>query len=149
MKRLPIAAWLLLGSFCWAQDASMSTSSTTATPTAPKAAEEGMPKSGIDVMKLAICRDVKDRECVDPVTTAKLGESLVGWSQVRSGLGEVTIVHRWLHGGETLSSVPLVLKGSPYRTWSRKTLTEAGEWTLQVLNPEGEVLEETKVTVEK
>jgi hypothetical protein len=144
MKRLPIAALLLLGSFCWAEEASVPQASTPAAT----AANESMPKSGIEIMKAVICRELKDRQPVEELATAKVGETVIGWTQVRSGFGEVTITHRWLHGKEKVSDVPLAIKGSPYRTWSRKTLTEAGEWTLQVLNPEGEVLQEVRVNAE-
>jgi len=111
---------------------------------APQASK---PASGVEVLKLVICKGLDGRDPQDPVTTAKLGDSVVGWSQIRSENGDTNITHRWQLDGKTVADVPLAVKGSPYRTWSRKTLSEAGNWSLQVLNSDGQVLQETSVSV--
>lgn len=105
------------------------------------------PKSGIEVMKMVLCKDLKDHEPGDEVKDFKVGDVAVGWSQIRSGLGEVTITHRWRHNGDIISDIALPVKSSPYRTWSRKTLADPGSWTWQILNPQGEVLKEVSFTV--
>src|SRR5690242_12755531 len=104
---------------------------------APAKEAEAVPKSSIEVMRLVIAKNVQDREAQEEITAAKVDDVVVGWSQIRSGVGDVTVTHRWLHDKEKVADVPLTLKGSPYRTWSRKTLGEPGSWTLQVLNPQG------------
>src|SRR3954466_15699236 len=64
---------------------------------AEKNAGDEMPNTGVEVMKMVLAKDVKDHDPVEEITTAKVGDVVVGWSQIRSGMGEVTITHRWLH----------------------------------------------------
>jgi hypothetical protein len=138
------AALLLLGSFCFALE-SPTTGSTFVTPAA-----ESAPKGGVEVIKMTLCRDLKDREPVEEITTAKAGDTVVGWSQIRSGLGDnVNVIHRWLLNGQKISDITLPLHGSPYRTWSRKTVGEAGQWTWQIVTSQGDVLKEVQFTVSK
>ena len=106
-----------------------------------------VPPGGIEILRLVLCQSVQDHDPGPEITTAKVGDVVVGWTQVRSGLGEVTITHRWLHESENLGDVPLAVKGSPWRTWSRKTVSEPGNWKFQVLNSEGAVLKEASFTV--
>ena len=77
----------------------------------------------------------------------KVGDTVVGWTQIRSGMGEVTVTHRWLHEADNMGDVPLAVKSSPWRTWSRKTVSEAGNWKWQVLDSSGAVLKEVAFTV--
>jgi hypothetical protein len=135
---------LCLASICvFADDTAMPAAKDASAP----AAAEAVPDSSIEISKMALCMNVQDRECDQEVTTAKVGDTLVGWTQVRSGLGEVTITHRWLHEADNMGDVPLAVKSSPWRTWSRKTVAEPGNWTLQVLNSSGAVLKEVHFTV--
>jgi len=98
-------------------------------------------------MKLVLTSSVQDREPGPEITEAKVGDVVVGWTQIRSGLGEVTVTHRWLHESENAGDVPLTIRSSPWRTWSRKTVSEPGNWKFQVLDPKGNVLKEATFTV--
>jgi hypothetical protein len=117
------------------------------TPGVAAATHDDVPQGGIEVVRMVLCRDVKDRDPDQEITTAKVGDTVVGWTQIRSGLGEVTVTHRWLHETENLGDVPLSVKSSPWRTWSRKTLSEPGNWKWQVLNSQGAVLKEVAFAV--
>jgi hypothetical protein len=144
MNFIRTAALLLVGSFCFALE-SPTAGSTFVTPAA-----EATPKTGVEVIKMTLCRDLKDREPVDEITSAKVGDTVVGWSQIRSGLGDnVSVIHRWMHEGEKVSDITLPLHGSPYRTWSRKTLAEEGKWSWQIVTAQGDVLKEVQFTVSK
>lgn len=113
-----------------------------ATSTAPAASGEN-----VEVIKALITTAVTDREPAEEITTAKVGDVVVGWMQVKAD-SDVQITHRWLHGDEKVSDVPLTVKGgAPYRTWSRKTMSEAGGWKLQVLDPNDKVLKELTLNV--
>lgn len=114
----------------------------------PKAASaEAVPATGIEVLRMVLCKEVKDREPQNEISSAKVGDVVVGWTQIRSGLGDVTVTHRWVRENKTEADVPLQIKASPWRTWSKKTVGEAGNWKLQVLNSKGEVLKEMTFTV--
>jgi len=113
----------------------------------PTASEE-IPSGSIEVVQLVFCSSLQDRDPGPEITTAKVGDVVIGWTKIRSGLGDVTVTHRWLHGNDEMGdAVMLQVKGSPWRTWSRKTLSEAGDWKLQVLDPQGKVLKESTITV--
>ncbi len=109
---------------------------------------ESVPASSVEVLRLALTTKVDKQEPVDEITSAKVGEVVTAFSQIRSGLAETSITHRWALNGQTVSDVPLAVKGSPWRTWSRKTLHAAGAWTVQVLNANGDVLKEAKLDVQ-
>lgn len=112
-----------------------------ATPAAPAADASAKPVD-VQVLKAVVCQDVKEREPQQELTMAKVGDVIVGWSQVQAS-DDATITHRWIHEAETAADVPLQVKGGgPYRTWSRKTIGDAGNWKFQVLDPKGTVLKE-------
>jgi hypothetical protein len=115
--------------------------------TAPPASGDELPGGGVEIIKAVLAKNVVDREPADEITEAKVGDVVVGWTQVRSGVGETTVTHRWLKGEDNMGDVPLQIKGSPWRTWSRKTVSEPGSWKWQVLDPKGGVLKEVAFQV--
>jgi hypothetical protein len=128
------AGCLLAGAIAPAQDAE---------PAKPAAAVEN---ADTKVVKTVLCQAVKDRDPQDEVETAKVGDVLVGWTQI-SAAEDTTITHRWLREGETISDVSLNIKKSPsYRAWSRKTIGSPGNWTWQILDADGNVLKEVSFT---
>jgi hypothetical protein len=128
------AGCFLAGAIAPAQDAE---------PAKPAAAVEN---ADTKVVKTVLCQAVKDRDPQDEVETAKVGDVLVGWTQI-SAAEDTTITHRWLREGETISDVSLNIKKSPsYRAWSRKTIGSAGNWTWQILDADGNVLKEVSFT---
>jgi hypothetical protein len=87
-----------------------------------------------------------------PVDTASAFDAAVGqiagWTRV-TGLGAGSkITHQWIHGADT-SRVELNIGGSPWRTYSRKTIPAGatGDWTLEVLGPDGAKLATRTVKV--
>src|SRR3954471_16444544 len=77
-----------------------------------------------------------------PVDTASSFAGDVGtvvcWTRVSGATAGSKITHLWIHGADS-SKVELNVGGSPWRTYSRKTIpAEAtGDWTLEVLGPDG------------
>lgn len=122
-----------------------------AKPSAQEAAPSPSPSatSSVQVVKMVLCRDVKDREPGEELTTAKVGDVIAGWTQIQSA-EDTTVTHRWIHEGVTVSDIPLHTKGyggaRPYRTWSKKTIGAAGNWKWQVLDQQGNVLKELAFT---
>jgi len=134
-----VTAGLLLFSLCLpAQDSKK--------PAAAKGAASSASAGGVEVLKIAICRDVKDRDPQDELTTAKVGDTVAGWSQIKSA-ADTTVTHRWILDGKTVKDIPLQIKGSNgYRAWSKKTVAHPGSWKFQVVDSEGNVLKEVAFT---
>jgi polyisoprenoid-binding protein YceI len=67
--------------------------------------------------------------------------TVVGWSRITGAAAGSKITHVWIHNADT-SKVELNVGGSPWRTYSRKTIGSdgAGDWTLQVQDADGKVL---------
>jgi hypothetical protein len=132
----------LIGSRVQAEEAKSAVTLSTA-----PAETQAVPAGSVEVIKAVLTSGLQDREPGPEITSANVGDTVIGWSQVRSGVGETTIVHRWLHEADNMGDVNLAVKGSPWRTWSRKTVSEPGNWKWQVLDASGAVLKETGFTV--
>lgn len=116
-----------------------------AAPTKAAAAGAGHGQdNGVQVLKIVLSNDVKDREPQQELTTAKVGDVVVGWTKIQAPEG-TKVTHRWIHEGKTVSDIPLEIKGSG-RTWSKKTIAAPGNWKLQVVDADGNVLKEVAFT---
>lgn len=99
-------------------------------------------------VELVIAAGVEDRE---PVGAAEAFAADVGqvyaWMRV-TGAADQAIEVVWTHGPH-VSTVPLEIGGSPWRTWSSKTVPPewTGEWTVEVRDAEGAVLASASFTV--
>jgi hypothetical protein len=77
-----------------------------------------------------------------PVDTASAFDATVGqvagWTRVTGLTAGSKITHVWIHGADT-SRVELNIGGSPWRTYSRKTIPSGatGDWTLEVWSADG------------
>jgi hypothetical protein len=130
---LPIALLLGLAGGLAAQD------STAAAPAAQSAV----------TVEAVLARSVVDRAPQDtgaafPPDVA----SLVLWMRVTGGDGQ-TLNHVWFHGDTEVGNVPLTIGGSPWRTWSRKTIPAdaTGAWHVEIRDAAGTVLKRIDFTV--
>ena len=67
-----------------------------------------------------------------------------------SGAEPGTVLHHvWFKGDEQVADVELTINGSPWRTWSRKTILagETGPWRVEVRDAAGTVLQTVSFTV--
>jgi hypothetical protein len=99
---------------------------------------------------LQVGTEIEDREPVGVATTfpADIGR-LFAWSRL-TGLEGAAVEHVWRYpAGDVEAVVPLEIGGSPWRTWSSKTIPPdwAGEWLVEVRDGEGNVLSSVTVTV--
>ena len=76
------------------------------------------------------------------------GGSVVLWMRVTGANGQ-TLHHVWFHGDDQVGDVALNVAGSPWRTWSRKTIpAEAtGAWHVEIRDAAGTVLKRIDFTV--
>jgi hypothetical protein len=121
---------------------------TTQTPPPAPAAAPAAAASAVTV-EAVLARSVMDRAPVDSGTTfpPDVGQ-LVLWTKV-SGAAGSSIRHVWFHGETEVGNVELMVGGSPYRTWSRKTvpLDWTGAWHVEVRDASGAVVQRVDFTV--
>jgi len=125
---------------------SLAAQDTTARPAAPPAA--AAPAANVSV-EAVLARTLVDRA---PQDTGSAFPDSVGtvvlWMRVTGANGQ-TLHHVWFHGDDQVGDVPLTVGGSPWRTWSRKTIpVEAtGAWHVEVRDEAGNVLKRIDFTV--
>src|SRR6266704_672897 len=135
MKRMAMiaASALLLGRGLAAQD----TTKAAAPAAAPAAATPS-----VTVVEAVVARSVLDRQPQDTgsVFPADVGQ-LICWTKVE-GAGGSSTHHVWFHGDTQVA-------GSPWRTWSRKTVPAdwTGAWHVEVRDAAGTVLKRIDFTV--
>ena len=145
MKRIAMlaASALLLGRGLVAQD------TTKAAAPAAAAAAPAAATPQVTVVEAVVARSVVDRQPQDtgaafPVDVAQLN----CWTKLE-GAGGSSIHHVWFHGDTQVGDVELQVGGSPWRTWSRKTVPAdwTGAWHVEVRDAAGTVLKRIDFTV--
>ncbi len=100
-------------------------------------------------VEAVLARSVMDRMPQDTGTAfpPEVGE-LILWTRVTGGDGQ-TLTHVWFHGDTEVASVSLTIGGSPWRTWSRKTIPAelTGAWHVEIRDAAGTVLKRIDFTV--
>ncbi len=100
-------------------------------------------------VEAVLARSVVDRAPQDTGTAFpdSVG-TLVLWMRVTDGNGQ-TLHHVWFHGGDQVGDVPLTIGGSPWRSWSRKTIPAdaKGAWHVEIRDEAGNVIKRVDFTV--
>jgi hypothetical protein len=115
----------------------------TAAPAAPPAA------ASTATVEAVLARTIVDRVPQDTGTVfADSVGTIILWTRV-SGADGQTLHHVWFFGDTEVGDVPLTIGGSPWRTWSRKTIpVEAkGAWHVEIRDDAGTVLKRIDFTV--
>lgn len=115
---------------------------------APAAAPAAAPS--LTVMEAVVAKSVVDRVAQDTGSAfpAAVGQ-VVCWTKVSGAAAGTTVHHVWFFGDTQVGDVELTLGGSPWRTWSRKTVpAEAiGAWHVDIRDASGAVLRRIDFTV--
>src|SRR5256885_13442807 len=139
MKRIGaiVALSLLAGGGLAAQD----TTKAAAAPGQPAAASVSVDEAA--VAKTVVDRVAQDTGSVFPVDVGQL----ILWTKVTGAAG-TAIHHVWFHGDTQVGDVELQVGGSPWRTWSRKTVPAdwTGPWHVEVRDAAGTVPKRVDVT---
>jgi hypothetical protein len=128
---------------------SLAAQDSTARPAAPPPAAAAAPAPSNATVEAVLARSVVDRA---PQDTGSAFPDSVGsvvlWMRVTGGNGQ-TLHHVWFHGGDQVSDVPLTIGGSPWRSWSRKTVPAdaKGAWHVEIRDEGGNVLKRIDFTV--
>ena len=103
------------------------------------------------VTEAVICTSVEQRE---PKGAAESFDANVGqlycFTRIEGAAG-TTITHAWYWGEALQAEVSLSVGGSPWRTWSQKTIQpmQTGAWRVDVVAEDGKVLRSVSFTVGK
>jgi DUF2914 family protein len=114
---------------------------------APAAAPPAAP-AAISV-EAVVTRGVTANMPQDTLTTAAADVgTLVLWTRLSGGAGQA-VHHVWFHGDTQVADVELQVGGSPWRTWSRKTIPAdwTGAWHVEIRDAGGAVLKRVDFTV--
>jgi hypothetical protein len=119
----------------------------TMTVSSPIAAQQAAPQVSVEAV---LARNVVDRVPSDTgiTFTADVG-SVSLWMRATGADGQV-LHHVWFHGEKELGNVPLTISGSPWRAWTRKTITPdmTGAWHVEIRDHAGTVLKRIDFTVQ-
>jgi Protein of unknown function (DUF2914) len=114
-------------------------------PAAPSRARAG----SLTVTEAVIARAVVDRSPQDTGSAfpADVGQ-LNCFTEVNGG-GADTLHHVWFHGDTQVADVALPVNGSPWHTWSRKTVPAdwTGPWHVEIQDASGTVLKRLDFSV--
>ena len=117
--------------------------------TTQHAAPAPAPSAQITVDEGTVAKSVVDRQPQDTgsVFPVDVGQ-LICWTKV-TGASGASIHHVWFHGDTQVGDVELQVGGSPWRTWSRKTVPAdwTGAWHVEVRDASGAVLKRFDFTV--
>ncbi|HTP13056.1 MAG TPA: DUF2914 domain-containing protein [Bacteroidota bacterium] len=100
---------------------------------------------GLKVTEAKLGKDVQNKKIVDTTSTFALDEKAYLWMRLTGGPAD-SITVTWKTGSQTYPS-RLNVGGTPWRTWSYKTLADTGAWTVTVTDAEGNVLKEMNFEV--
>lgn len=107
------------------------------------------PTPSVTITEASIAKTVVDRQPQDTGTAfpADVGQ-VVCWTRVSGGTGS-PLHHVWFHGDTQVGDVELQVGGSPWRTWSRKSIPAdwSGAWHVDVKDASGAVLKRIDFTV--
>ena len=139
-----MSARLALLALALAVAAPVAAQDTTAAPPPPAA------PSAVAVAEAVIARSVVDRVPQDtgaafPADVAEL----ILFTRITGSSGADVIHHVWFHGDEQVADVELRVGGSPWRTWSRKTIPMewTGAWHVEVRDASGAILKRPDFTI--
>jgi hypothetical protein len=100
-------------------------------------------KPMVNVSEMAICKDIVNRE---PEGAGESFDAYVGtlycFTRIVGAKDPIEVAHVWYYGDTERATVNLSVRSSSWRTYSSKIIqsSEVGEWRVDVVGPEGEVL---------
>jgi hypothetical protein len=104
----------------------------------------------ITVEDIQICTSVEDRQPVgaDTSFTKDIGQ-LYCFTKLSSDQDAATIFHAWYYNDREMLKVELNTKAKTWRTWSNKKIldTWTGEWRVDVLSSDGNILTSKQFTI--
>lgn len=100
--------------------------------------------ASIEVAEAVICRDVVDREPIDAGDSFEVSvDKLYCFTKIVGAQEPIEIAHVWYSGDVERARINLSVEAATWRTWSSKIIQahEIGDWHVDVIGPDDEVLE--------
>ena len=104
----------------------------------------------LTVTEAMIAKAVVDRVPQDTASTFPAGVGQVAcWTKISGTASGAIIHHVWFHGDTQVGDVELPVGGSPWRTWSRKTIPAdaTGAWHVEVRDASGNMVRRVDFTI--
>jgi Protein of unknown function (DUF2914)/Tetratricopeptide repeat len=120
-------------------------------PATTARATGGVSKSALIVVDANVCKDLQvtgNWRCEPPSRPVAPGR-LVFYTRIKSATN-AKILHRWYQDDRLRQAVELTIRANPgsgYRTFSRQTVNESGEWRVELRASDGTLLREERFTV--
>ncbi|MFU8861019.1 MAG: DUF2914 domain-containing protein [Cyclonatronaceae bacterium] len=101
-----------------------------------------------EVIEFLLCEDVEDREPVNPKETfTTLDERVYAYARIYNTEEPVNLHFRWTHDGAVYANINLLIGVSQaWRTYSSVQILE-GEWKVELVDENDNVLASTEFTV--
>jgi hypothetical protein len=104
----------------------------------------------LTVAEAVITTAIMDRQPTDNATNVSSSVGQVYcWTRIAGAEGEIEVYHVWYWGDQEMARVPLRVAGTNWRTWSSKRIEPSwtGDWRVDVVGPDGTVLDSVSFTV--
>ncbi|WP_419661649.1 hypothetical protein Dvar_20840 [Desulfosarcina variabilis str. Montpellier] len=116
-------------------------------------AEAGSSSDDIQIAQLVTCGGVQDKQYVSEKSRFSVAADPIAmvWMRVLTETPPFTLKHVYFLNGEHYCDVPLEIRYPHMRTWSRVTInldSHIGQWRVDVVNENGETLDQIEFTVE-
>ena len=101
-------------------------------------------EAAVEVSEAVICRDVVDREPIDVGDSFEVAVGkLYCFTKIVGAQEPIEIAHVWYYGDVERARVNISVEAASWRTWTSKIIQahEIGDWHVDIIGPDDEVLE--------
>ena len=106
---------------------------------------------GLSVARAALAARIADREPQETAESfAPTIQTVYYFTEVHGAENPTSITHRWSYKDEVMAEVKLPVGGSPWRTWSSKTIQPewTGTWKVEAVTETGQVVSSKIFTIQ-
>ncbi len=102
----------------------------------------------VDVVELQLAEQIQDRQPVQPTTSFSSGKRFFTWVKLQVKQPETQIKMRWAQGETKYVSSPITVhQSSGWRTWQARSLAKPGEWKVEILDANDQVVHTEAFTI--
>lgn len=113
----------------------------------PPAPPKEAPAADGAAAEVKAAKGVADRQPVEEGTSFPAGTKVWAWSSI-TGAKDTTVKHVWKRDGAVLWEKEMTVTSGRYRTWTRRTVSKPGSYTVEVQTADGAVIGSVEFTVE-